>query len=210
MKLFRKAVGMLGANCMVACADAERAAVVVDPGGDAPELLRLLDAEGLRVAAYFLTHGHVDHVAGLAEMAAARPAPVYIHPADAAWCFGERNCIPGFYDSPRPLPAGIAVLPPPAEGTDLWVAGLRWRAMETPGHTPGGICWLLPDEETVLTGDTLFAGAVGRTDLPGGDPATLQASLERLMELPDAWRVLPGHEGESTIGTERRTNPWLA
>ena len=199
--------GFLEENCYFATNPATRETVVVDPGDDAPQLAAFLRETGAVVVAYLLTHGHVDHVSALAELSARHPAPAYVHPLDAAWCFGPLNRLPGFYDEapaspPAPLVHG-------AGGDALELAGARWQVLETPGHTPGGVCYLLEDDRVLFAGDTLFRGSAGRTDLPGGDSRALSRSLRKLADLPDDVVVRSGHGDPTTIGHEKRHNYFM-
>ncbi len=170
-------------------------AVVIDPGDEAEAILDLVRARGLEVRAVLLTHGHWDHVGAVADVAEATGAPVYLHEADLAlleeW-------------SPRPVPA-VRFL---QDGGMVEAGGLSLEAWHTPGHTPGGLCYRLGG--WLFSGDTLFAGSVGRTDFPGGSPEELARSLRRLLTLPDGTTVYPGHGPATTIGRERVANPFLS
>ena len=159
------------------------------------------------MAAYVCTHGHADHINALAELHAARPAPVAMHSNDWAWAFSERNQIAPYYSVPqKPNIDGFL----PLEESSEWAFGaLRFQCIETPGHTPGSCCLLFTDAGILVAGDTLFKGSCGRTDLPGGDPRQLAASLNKLKQLPDDVRVFPGHGPSTTIGIERRTNFYM-
>lgn len=197
-------VGAFGVNCLVLWDD-PACAVVVDPGAEAEAIEAVLTRRGLTVAAYWLTHGHIDHVSALGDMVKKRPAPVHIHAADAAWAFTAGNRYPPYLRTPtRP-----DSLDPVDEGRILAAGGLSARVLHTPGHTPGGVCYWFESEKKLLTGDTLFQGSIGRTDLPGGDSAALMRSLARLAALDDAIAIYPGHGPESTLRYERRHNPFL-
>lgn len=198
-------VGPFEVNCYLAWGP-PRQALVIDPGEDADRILDALSGHRLSVAAYLLTHGHADHVSALAELCRRHPAPVSMHPDDARWSFTPRAGIPGAYPPPEQPGAEVRPLADGQEGRD---GGLRWRVIATPGHTPGGVSFYFPDEGMLFSGDTLFQGSVGRTDLPGGSARTLSASLARLAKLPDATRVFPGHGPETTIGGEKKTNFFL-
>lgn len=199
-------VGAFEVNCYI-CAGTDGQALVIDPGDDADKVIARLKQDGLSVAAYLLTHGHCDHITGLGELHDAFPAPVAIHPADRAWAFSASNTLtPFFPNTPRR---------PRAAEIDLTAdqlfsyAGLPFSIIETPGHTPGGVCIYFADQALLVTGDTLFAGSVGRTDLPGGDSRLLAASLRKLKPLPDATMIYPGHGPSSTIAQEKRTNFYM-
>ena len=196
-------VGQFGVNCFI-CTGSGGQALVVDPGEDADIVLATLRERKLTVAAYLMTHGHCDHVSGLAALHAAMPAPVAMHAADWAWAFTDANILPPIFNTAPRNPAGERI--DFSEGTPYTYAGLAFSIIETPGHTPGGVCLYFENSGTLITGDTLFAGSVGRTDLPGGDSRILTASLKKLKALPDPTRVLPGHGPASTIGQEKQIN----
>lgn len=206
MNIETRTTGYIEENCYFVSNPATRQIVVIDPGDDAPQLTVRLKELGATVVAYLLTHGHVDHITALAPLAAVFPAPIYIHPLDAAWCFTEQNNLPGFYDAPA-TPKGPIVAA--EEGAVLELAGARWSIVETPGHTPGGVCWKLEDDHALFSGDTLFRDSVGRTDLPGGDSRTLSRSLRKLAALPGDWTVYPGHGDPTTLAHEKQHNFFL-
>lgn len=206
MNIETRVTGFIEENCYLVSNPATRETVVIDPGDDAAKLQVRLDEMNAVVVAYLLTHGHVDHISALAQLAAARPAPVYLHPLDAAWCFTSRNAMPGFYDAPTAPKGPIVSI---TDGEVLTLAGARWTVLETPGHTPGGVCYKLEPDQALFVGDTLFRGSVGRTDLPGGDSRILSRSLQKLAALPDALAVYSGHGDPTTIGYEKRHNYFL-
>jgi glyoxylase-like metal-dependent hydrolase (beta-lactamase superfamily II) len=200
MNIKNLSVGPFEVNCILVWNDAKQA-LVVDPGFDARDIESLLTKEGLTVAAYLLTHGHADHISALAELHAARPAPVLIHPKDLAWCFGPANQIAPYYSVPQK---------PEAVFSKGWkVDGFDFQPLETPGHTPGGVCYWFEEDGVCLTGDTLFKGTCGRTDLPNGDGRVLAQSLKKLAGLPDTTVVYAGHGESTTIGHEKKTNFFL-
>ena len=206
MRIEARVTGFIEENCYFVANPATRETVVIDPGDDAPLLLARLRELRATVSAYLLTHGHVDHLTALAALAAAHPAPIHLHPLDAAWCFSPKNTLPGFYDAPDSPRSPIV---PVQEGSVLELAGARWSVLETPGHTPGGLCWKLEDDRALFTGDTLFRGTAGRTDLPGGDSRALSRSLRKLADLPGDWTLYPGHGDPSTLAHERQTNYFM-
>ncbi len=197
--------GPFQANCWVLSTPARRA-LVVDPGGDAAAILALLDRRRLTVAGFLLTHGHVDHLGALAEVADRHPAPIGMHAADLAWAFGPANQVPSFYPAPR---RPRAACQPLSDGLCVASDGLRYTVIATPGHSPGSVCFHCPADGCLVTGDTLFQGTVGRTDLPGGDGRALADSLRRLAALPPATRVYPGHGPATTLAEECRRNQFL-
>ncbi len=195
-------VGELQVNCPIVWGEAKQA-LVIDPGGDAEAILDFLDQHDLDVAAYLLTHGHVDHVSAVAALYDARPAPIAIHPADGSWAFGEANEFVPYYGPPdRPAEVEREL----EEGQTWEDGGLTYRVIETPGHTPGSVCFFFPESNALIVGDTLFAGSVGRTDLPGGNSRDLKESLKRLKTLDDNITVYPGHGPATTIGREKQVN----
>jgi len=208
MKIEQIIVGPFEVNCCVVWNDAKQA-LVIDPGYDAPLIQSCLDANDLTVAAYLLTHGHADHIHALAELHAVQPAPVYLHAEDERWAFGENNQIPPTY--PVPKKPAAEILHPEVSNDwkklDPFFQGLE--TIETPGHTHGGVCYWFRNEGLCFTGDTLFKGSCGRTDLPGGDGRTLSASLKKLATLPGETRIIAGHGDETTIAYELKTNFFL-
>ena len=193
-------VGGFEVNCSILSANGK--AWIVDPGQEAERIIALLAKKGLEPAAILLTHAHFDHIGGVPGLLAAFPdLPVHVHAKDAVMFGHPMNQLPPDYP-PVARPGNLAGLDTLAD-----LAGLE--IIETPGHTPGGVCYHFRDEKLLLSGDTLFAGSVGRTDLPGGDMATLMHSLKRLTALPEDTLVIPGHGPHTTIAAERRGNPFL-
>jgi hydroxyacylglutathione hydrolase len=205
MEILRFTYGPFAENTYVVVGSSGGEAMVVDPGLESEPVLDALRARGLRCTLIVNTHGHLDHVAGNAFFKEATGAPLAIHRDDLPLLemIRAQGALYGLdvVDSPQP----DLLL---AEGTPLAFDGLSFDVIHTPGHTPGGVC--LRQEREMLVGDTLFRGSVGRTDLPGGDWDTLVASIRgKLFRLPDETRCHPGHEDETTIGHERRTNPFV-
>ena len=186
----------------------DEACLAIDPGGDAERIAGWIRERGLALQAILLTHGHMDHVSATADLAAAFPdAPAFLHEKDQAWAFTERNVFPPYYGQPGS--PGTERLASYGDGAHPLLAGWGIEVLETPGHTPGGVCLLFPANRTVFSGDTLFQGSVGRTDLAGGDARTLGQSLKKLAALPDDWTVYPGHGPSTTIGDEMKNNPYM-
>lgn len=202
-------VGPLGCNCSILADLQARRAVVVDPGGDLPLILERLRALELGVDAIVHTHTHIDHVGATAGLQRDSGARACIHEADRF-----------LYDL-LPVQAALLRIAMPektelegslADNTTVRFGAFELGVLHTPGHTPGSVSFFLAGggEQRVFTGDTLFQGGIGRTDLWGGDYGTIMRSLKGpLLALPDDTQVIPGHGGNTTIGAERRTNPFL-
>lgn len=199
-------VGPFASNCHLVRPRGETQVLVVDPGDEAESIRAVLDPRGWSVAAYLLTHGHMDHVSALAEMVRAFPAPVGLHPRDASWAFREANTMPPFYPTP---PRAVPIDREWQEGQQWTDLGLTYEIWETPGHSRGSVSFYFKDAGLLFSGDVLFADSIGRSDLPGGHAPTLAHSIRRLLTLPDEVRVYPGHGPATTIGRERRRNPFL-
>ena len=184
------------------------AAVLLDPGAEPERLLAAVREAGLALSGVLLTHGHLDHLSALPGLLAAAPVPVHLGAADAAWCFSDRNELPPYEPVLAP-PATLAC--DLADGAALRFGQTTFRVLATPGHSPGGVCFLVEGEPPVLfSGDTLFAGSIGRTDFEGGSDEAMLASLRRLAALPPETRILPGHGPATTLARERAGNPYLA
>ena len=187
-------VGDLQTNCYIVWAEGEAWCVVIDPG-DAPELiLQATEEAGVKIDSVLLTHGHFDHVGGVRTLAARTGCRIYIHRKEELL--------------PDQMTGGMLFFSNAySEGDVLKIAGLEIQVLHTPGHSPGSVC--LAVEDTLFTGDTLFAGSIGRTDFPGGDVPDMKKSLSRLGGIPTDYRVLPGHGEETTLFVEKERNPYL-
>jgi glyoxylase-like metal-dependent hydrolase (beta-lactamase superfamily II) len=199
-------VGITQTNCYVVGCEETHEGVVIDPGGHPQRILKAIEKSGLTIRYVLNTHCHFDHMGANAEIVAATGAPLALHPAElpilqarggAAW-FG--------------VPVQASPLPDVEleDGQVLEVGTLRFQVLYTPGHSPGGITFYLNDEGAAFDGDVLFEMGVGRTDLPGGDWDTLVHSIrEVLFALPDETVLYPGHGPRTTVGQEKRFNPWM-
>jgi len=201
------AVGLLGCNCTVLGDEESREAIVVDPGYDIPRILAVLAKHQLTVKQIVVTHAHIDHIASALDLKQITGAPILYSQADLP-LVAMMDMQAGWLNLAVPK-----VMPPdhsPADGEQVSVRGIEATVLHTPGHTEGSLCLHVPAANLLLAGDTLFAGGVGRTDLPGGNTEKLLGSIrERLLPLPDATQVIPGHGPATTIARERATNPFL-
>lgn len=201
MLIDRIMVGQLQSNCYIVHDEKSLQAMVVDPGGEPDRILRVIRGKKLEVVYIVCTHGHFDHIGGVAEIKEGTSGKIVLHRDDLALYLraSEQAALWGFNVGRQPAP-DIFV----AEGDTLRVGDVQFTVFVSPGHSPGGIC--LFGEGVLFTGDTVFAGSVGRTDLPGGSTDDLKKSFSRIMSLPADTRILPGHGGESTVGDEKETN----
>ena len=198
-------VGPVAENCFFARRPGAAEAVVVDPGDEAPKLLAAIDQLGLDVQAILLTHTHFDHVGAVAPLARATGAPVYCPEIEAFVLADINSYVPWKEFGPYESYEADQLI---KGGERLTLAGIDFDVVFTPGHSPGHVTFAT--EGHLFSGDVLFQGSIGRTDLPGGDYATLMASIDSLLaSYPDETRVLPGHMGQTTLGAERASNPFI-
>ena len=192
-----------GTNCWLLASEGSDDAVVVDPGFEPGAVRALLDAANKTPVAVLATHAHGDHVGEAGEFA--KHLPVYVHEADAVAFTDEPAWNAGFENPLVPVEDLRTI----ADGDVVTFAGFSIEVMHTPGHTPGHCCFRLDGDALLLSGDLVFAGSIGRSDFPNGDPAAMQVSLRRFLTLPDEMPVLPGHGPDTTVGRERASNPFL-
>ncbi len=198
-------VGPLAANAYLVEDGARGTAVVVDPGDEADAILSALRSEGLRVEKILLTHGHFDHVGAVADIRRETGAPVHVHAADAERLesAGRQGALFGLRVPDQPPPDVLV-----ADGDRIPFGDAEFVVLHTPGHTPGCVTYLLGG--LAFVGDLVFSGSIGRTDLPGGSyEALIEAVRTKIFTLPDDTVLLPGHGPATTVGTEKRTNPFF-
>lgn len=201
------AVGPLQCNCSVIGDEATREGMVIDPGDDIEKILELIREHNLKIKQIVITHAHIDHIGGAMKLRAATGAPILVNQNDQA-LLKMMDLQAGWIGVASPGP--IQIDQSPGDGDTLMTGGLKANVLHTPGHTEGSICLYFPAEHKLIAGDTLFAGSIGRTDLPGGSFAKIISSVhEKLMALPDETIVVPGHGALTTVGEERESNPFL-
>ncbi|HJD48456.1 MAG TPA: MBL fold metallo-hydrolase [Candidatus Mediterraneibacter norfolkensis] len=207
MKTDRFVVGPVGTNCYIVRNEETGECFVTDPGACPPELTGHIRREGLSVKAVLLTHGHFDHIMGLDDFLKEFPVPVYVHEAEKDLLeSAELNSSAGMLGKPYAFSGAEYI----TDRQVLYIAGFEIRVIYTPGHTAGGCCYYLPEEKVLFSGDTLFRASVGRMDLPTGSMSDLIRSVrDRLLVLPDETKVYPGHMEETTIGYEKKYNPFV-
>ena len=205
MLLWSRSMTPFASNCYIIACPETREAAVIDPGEPSPWIKRILKEHTLTPVSIILTHGHVDHIGGVSWLKSFTQLPVLIHQDDAEMLTNPRLNGSAFVGEPVTAPKADRLL---VEGEQVSIGTLTFDVIHTPGHSPGGICLYRPGH--LIAGDTLFAGSVGRTDLPGGSQKDLLRSIhEKLLVLPPETIVYPGHEGRTTIGDEAEYNPFL-
>ena len=207
MKIEKFVLGPVGTNCYIVRNDDTMECFIVDVAACPPEFVSHIRNSGLTVKAVLLTHGHFDHIMGLDRFLEEFPVPVYACAAEKDVLeSAQLNSSAGMLGQPYTFTGARFV----KDGDLLDVAGMKIQAIQTPGHTIGGCCYYIADENVLFSGDTLFRASVGRTDLPTGSMSALVRSVtDRLLVLPDETRVYPGHMEETTIGYEKQYNPFL-
>ena len=204
MEMIRLSLGVLGANCYILYFE-NHDAVAVDIGGDAEKVMQTLEIHHLNLKAILLTHGHYDHVGGVEAVRKMTGAEVYIHEKDAVMLESDKENLSWQLTSNAYVP--VKEYHTLKDGDILEFGGEKFQVMHTAGHTSGSVCYLT--ENAMFSGDTLFKGSVGRTDLSGGNPAEMKQSLKKLASLEKNYHVYPGHFDDSTLEEEKISNPYL-
>jgi glyoxylase-like metal-dependent hydrolase (beta-lactamase superfamily II) len=200
-------VGMLQCNCSIFGDEASGEAVVIDPGDEIGRITAILNQHHLRVKAIIITHAHIDHIGGAQKLKAATGAPVYMNANDQE-LYDHIDTQANWLGVAAPEKTGVDVNA--REGEVVKLGPADFRVLETPGHTRGSISLWIPAENKLVAGDTLFLDSIGRTDLPGGNSRQILQSIhDKLLPLDDTVVVIPGHGQNTTIGRERRRNPFL-
>ncbi|OUN33468.1 MBL fold metallo-hydrolase [Lachnoclostridium sp. An76] len=207
MKVGKFVLGPVATNCYIGINEETKECFIVDPATCPPEFVSYIKNAGLTVKAVLLTHGHFDHIMGLDALLKEFPVPVYAHEAERDVLESEQlNSSASMLGQPYSFSGADYV----TNRQELRIAGFEIRVVYTPGHTIGGCCYYIEKEKTLFSGDTLFHGSVGRTDLPTGSMGQLVSSVrDRLFVLPDDTKVYPGHMEETTIGYEKKYNPFI-
>ena len=201
------AVGPLSVNCYIVACEQSREGIVVDPGGDVELIASLVQQHGLKIHTIINTHGHFDHLGGNSQALAAFGARLLIHQADAPMLSRSAEVARKYGLKGENSPEADAYL---VDGMDIYFGTCRLKVLHTPGHTQGGCCLYFEEERKIITGDTLFADSIGRTDLPGGSHEQLLESIRtKLFTLPDDVIAYPGHGPHTTIGHEKSCNPYF-
>jgi glyoxylase-like metal-dependent hydrolase (beta-lactamase superfamily II) len=204
MILRKMELGDFGSNCYLVGDEDTKEGMIIDPGDDGSSIMKQVKALGLSIKIIVLTHSHIDHVGGLADVKKATGAVIAIHENEAPFLLKQPRLMEFMPPTPPSPPADRLL----KDGDMIKVGKLKFKVLHTPGHTSGGICLL--GDGIVFTGDTLFNYSIGRADFPGSDyDQEMQSIRSKLMTLPDETRVYPGHGPATTIGTERKGNPFI-
>ena len=206
MKIEKFVTGIISTNCYIVTNEETKETVIVDPANLSKAMIGYIEEEELVIKAILLTHAHFDHIMGIDKVIDRYgEMPVYVEESDLELLHTPSMNESTVYTNGYSYPGGDVI----HDGDVLHLIGEDFRVIHTPGHTAGSCCYYLPEEEVLFSGDTLFAQSVGRTDFPTGSGTDMQASVKRLLkELPETTRVCPGHNEETTIGYEKRYNPF--
>ena len=206
-KIDVRVLGMVGTNCYLLCNTDTKECVLIDPADNAGKISEMIEQSGCMLKGILLTHGHFDHIMGLSDVMEDIKVPVYVEEADLPMMMdGESNLSSGYMRGGYQFADAVPV----RDGQQLQIAGFQFRVIHTPGHTPGGCCYYMEQEDVLFSGDTLFRTSVGRSDFPGGSASALVRSVkEKLLILPEETHVYPGQMEETTIGYEKRHNPFV-
>ncbi len=200
-------LGPLTVNCYVIYSAGSKECIVVDPGWPSSELESFLFNQDLKPAYIILTHGHFDHTSGVRRLKSLYECPLMIHKEDSNMLGNENLTAALFGLSADPSPPADSYI---SDGDTISISNIKIEITHTPGHSPGSICLIIKGHKTIICGDTLFAGSIGRTDLPGGDYSTLIYSIKnKILIFDNDVKVLPGHGPATTVGRERAFNPFL-
>ena len=205
MLLKQLEVGPLMVNCYIVGCEKTRQAAVIDPGDETERIIDMAKEMNLEIKQIINTHGHMDHIAGNSDMKRITGAEIFIHPEDADMLTSPRGNMSVFFGVPVDSPAADNFL---EEGDTHVLGKLEFQVLHVPGHSPGSVCLVI--DNIAIVGDTLFNGSIGRTDFPGGSLEQLTDNIHRkIFALDDSTKILPGHGPATTVGRERRHNPFL-
>lgn len=206
MRMARMTVGALATNCYIVSDETTGRAFIVDPGGDAKRIMDKVEELHLKVEAILLTHGHFDHIMAVDQLREKFGCKVYLSKAEEALIKDPQQNVSAMFGRPMGTSADELI----EDGQQLQIAGFQIEVLATPGHTKGGVCYYLKEQEIAFSGDTIFEGSVGRSDFPGGSASELVRSIkDKLCVLPDDTQLFPGHGDSTVVSYEKQYNPFL-
>lgn len=206
MRIKKFVIGMIGTNCYVVSNENTKECFIVDPAVSDKNVISYIETEGLSLKAILLTHGHFDHIMGIDGVREKFKVPVYASEKEQEILQDARLNLSAAYGGGYTFSDATCV----RDGEELEIAGMKIKVIETPGHTAGGCCYYIAEEEVLFSGDSLFCASIGRTDFPTGSSSQLvRAVRDKLLVLPEETMVYPGHMEETTIGYERKHNPFI-